>query len=494
MVRGLARAHMLPAGVHLVGHGIPRQCGGVTACTWGRRSSSRHGPDRSRSDHACVLTARRSASNLGPAAAGTPTSPRNSYSHVPGNPQPHHGSPGPGPGAPPLPPLPPGQHPTHSHNTPTVSHQPHTSPPNSHGKGAPTVHDSSAQEDLLSLTASESRRLSITAGSSKRLAALNPAPGAGPFPHNSHSPAPNHHPGGSSSAGTTPPAPVSSAARATMSAVPSEVLDSYASDGTDAASASRKANGSNDSIISNADISMQASGRKPAGWRRERPAPLQVSGSGSGLGQVQASPPGLAAMQQQHRLASIRRSQTHDLEPGGAVMTSANAWHGAGGEVVELEEGQEDSEARRTPEREHEEVEDVEEGDARESPEVGEGYGHSSTHTTLGRRKTPADVSGLMGSGRALSCGASRTGRRVAIDLRSSCPCHHCLCKHSLAPPATIRMRLTPHYGTHPHSPLSACSAACAATPPAASTRPPCSPASWASRAAARLWTAPPYR
>lgn len=335
-----------------------------------------------------------------------------------GQPQPHHGSPG--PGTPPLPPLPPGQNPTHSHNTPTHSHQPHTSPPHNQSKGGSTVHDSSAQEDLLSLTAAESRRLSITAGSSKRLSALTPASGAGSYPHNAHSPAPHHHSGGSSSTGTTPPAPVSSAARATMSAVPSEVLDSFASDATDAASASRKANGSNDSIISNADISMQASGRKPAGWRRERPAPLQVSGSGSGLGQVQASPPGLAAMHQQHRLASIRRSQTHDLEPGGAVMTSASAWHGAGGEVGELEEGPEDGEARRTPEREHAEGEDGEEGDARESVENGDGYGHSSMQT-LGRRKTPADVSGLTGArgGRCclggLSYWEARCSRRKAI-------------------------------------------------------------------------------
>ncbi|KAG2450773.1 hypothetical protein HYH02_004610 [Chlamydomonas schloesseri] len=132
-------------------------------------------------------------------------------------------------------------------------------------------------DDVLLLSPSESRRLSVTAGGKgsfrKQGGALG---GAGVVVASG--------PPGS----VSPPSSVSRVHSTEHGGKPAPGLlpafdaivggnDSVVSEG-----AASKAN-SADSIISNADISMQASSSTRGGWRRERPAPVQVSGGGSGL-------------------------------------------------------------------------------------------------------------------------------------------------------------------------------------------------------------------
>ncbi|KAG2438161.1 hypothetical protein HXX76_005769 [Chlamydomonas incerta] len=261
-------------------------------------------------------------------------------------------------------------------------------------------------DDVLLLSPTESRRLSVTAGGKGSFRKLGGAMGGAGVvvasgPPGSVSPASSLSRVHSAEHGGKPAPGLLPAFDAIAGG-----NDSVASEG-----AASKAN-SADSIISNADISMQASSTR-GGWRRERPAPVQVSGGGlaggivphpqplgprapSGGGNAQGPPVaraasnsssaggasqplptasvvsgggggigGTAAMSRFR--GSVRRSQTHDLEPtqppldpdvaepdrtstkisprygpGGAVITAAGGGRDCGHDSMR---GMEDDEA-----------------------------------------------------------------------------------------------------------------------------------------------------
>ncbi|GLC77599.1 hypothetical protein PLESTF_001961800 [Pleodorina starrii] len=213
------------------------------------------------------------------------------------------------------------------------------------------------KDDLLFLTPVESRRLSVTAGgaaSFRRLGGAGIIVGASP-------------PSG-------PPGAISPAISRMLSAeqngsrpagLPPAVEESVA-DASDSGKASI------DSINSNADISIHAHNRGVGGWRRERPALLQVASSGGGLpsgggeqtagvegsggggggAAVSAALPPLPEGQSMRRVRSaMRRSATHDnimhpsfksiVPSGGAVIVSGGG-PPAGPDASQLEDEERD--------------------------------------------------------------------------------------------------------------------------------------------------------
>ncbi|GIL76111.1 hypothetical protein Vretifemale_5833 [Volvox reticuliferus] len=220
---------------------------------------------------------------------------------------------------------------------------------------------SSEKEDLLFLTPVESRRLSVTAGgaaSFRRLGGAGVIVGASP---------PSGLPGSVSPAISR----VHSNEHSSRPWLPPAVEEALA----DASGDSGKA--SNDTINSNADISIHAPNR--TGWRLERPSPLQISGAGNGAlpggiseqasgdsgGAAAAAashlvgsasggagpptpPPILPEAQSVRRIRSaMRRSATHDnimhpscrsvLLPGGAIIVSGGG-PPAGPDASQLED------------------------------------------------------------------------------------------------------------------------------------------------------------
>ncbi|GIL44787.1 hypothetical protein Vafri_2287 [Volvox africanus] len=220
---------------------------------------------------------------------------------------------------------------------------------------------SSEKEDLLFLTPVESRRLSVTAGgagSLRRLGGAGVIVGASP---------PSGPPGSVSPAISR----VHSNEHNCRPWLPPAVEEALADASGDIGKAS------NDSINSNADISIHAPNR--TGWRRERPSPLQISGtgngglpggvaeqaSGEGGGSAAAAassnggstsggagpptpPPVLPEAQSVRRIRSaMRRSATHDnimhpsfrsvLQPGGAIIVSGGGPPG-GPDASQLED------------------------------------------------------------------------------------------------------------------------------------------------------------
>mgnify|MGYP001806755613 CR=1 FL=1 len=142
------------------------------------------------------------------------------------------------------------------------------------GSGGKDKHrDKDKEDDVLLLSPTESRRLSVTAGGKGSFRKQGGAMGGAGVvvasgPPGSVSPASSLSRMHSAEHGSKPMPGLLPVFEAIMGG-----NDSVASEG-----AASKAN-SADSIISNADISMQASSSR-GGWRRERPAPVQIGGGG----------------------------------------------------------------------------------------------------------------------------------------------------------------------------------------------------------------------
>ncbi|GFR48549.1 hypothetical protein Agub_g10448 [Astrephomene gubernaculifera] len=218
------------------------------------------------------------------------------------------------------------------------------------------------EEDLLFLSPTESRRLSVTAGgasSRRRLGGAGVIVGAAP---------PSGPPGAVS--------PMVSGSRVLPMDIPGiRSVQPHPSASEDTSAEVGKSR-SNNSIVSNADISMHVSPR--AGWQRERPTPLQIrsaggpddgaaadaapAAGGDGNNGTPVSPdpaeemsPGNTASHGRARV--MRRSMTHDniseagarVPPspgGGAVIMSAGGRSG-GHDAAPGEDGEEEEESER---------------------------------------------------------------------------------------------------------------------------------------------------
>jgi hypothetical protein len=227
------------------------------------------------------------------------------------------------------------------------------------------------EDNLLFLTPVESRRLSVTAGgasSFRRLGGAGVIVGASPpsGPPGAVSPALSRIQSSEGNPGAGPGGP--GPHRGLQVPLPPALEEAVASGDSGKAS--------NDSINSNADISIHAVPNR-AGWRRERPAPLQLSGGGGaalpgGIGEPAMSSDGGAggvhpavglafsdatlaagATSMRNIRSAMRRSATHDhlMQPsfrtmmpvGGAVIVSGGG-PPAGPDASHLDEEEEEEE------------------------------------------------------------------------------------------------------------------------------------------------------